>query len=79
MLTDQQLQDDQRDGFILVEGLISPDEAQTLRTESHDLLARMATPIDPTWESGERLALPDPPAGRPMVARPGRCCPGPAR
>lgn len=56
MLTDQQLQDYQRDGFILVKGLISAEEAAELRAESHDLLGRMATPVDSTWASARELA-----------------------
>jgi len=55
VLTDSQLQDYHRDGFVLVPGLIDHDEAAALRTEAHQLLGRLAAPTDPTWESA--LAL----------------------
>lgn len=56
MLDDQQLRDYRRDGFVLVKGLIDPDEAARLRDEAHAVLGRMTEVVDPTWESAKVVA-----------------------
>lgn len=56
MLTDDQLSDYEKNGYILVKGLLTPAEAAHMRTESHDLLARLADAQDATWASSAALA-----------------------
>ena len=56
MLTEDQLQDYEKNGFILVKGLLEPDEAAQMRQESHDLLARLTDAQDATWKSSAALA-----------------------
>ena len=51
MLSEEQLRDYERDGFVLVRGLITAEEADVLRTESHDLIGRLSDASDPTWAS----------------------------
>ena len=56
MLSEEQLRDYERDGFVLVRGLITAEEADVLRTESHDLIGRLSDASDPTWASARDLA-----------------------
>jgi len=56
VLSDEQLKDYERDGFILVRSLITPDEADALRTESHQLLGRLTDLKDPTWASAREAS-----------------------
>jgi ectoine hydroxylase-related dioxygenase (phytanoyl-CoA dioxygenase family) len=56
LLSEEQLRDYERDGFVLVRGLITPEEADVLRTESHDLIGRLSDASDPTWASARELA-----------------------
>jgi hypothetical protein len=39
------------DGFVLVKGLLSKEEAAYYRQRSHDLLAQLNRHDDPTWKS----------------------------
>jgi len=43
-------------GFVLVKGLLSKDEAAYYRQRSHDLLAQLNRHDDPTWKSAMGLA-----------------------
>ena len=43
------------DGYVLVKGLLSGDEAATCRTECHALIARLTDGVDATWESARQL------------------------
>jgi ectoine hydroxylase-related dioxygenase (phytanoyl-CoA dioxygenase family) len=43
-------------GFVLVKGLLSREEAAVYRQRSHDLLARLNRDDDPTWGSATALA-----------------------
>ena len=44
------------EGYVLVRNLISRDEAEAYRAESHRLLADLARTDDPTWGSAAELA-----------------------
>lgn len=44
------------DGFVLVKGLLSKEEAASYRQRSHDLLARLNRSDDPTWGSAMGLS-----------------------
>lgn len=44
------------EGFVLVKGLLSKDEAAWYRRRSHDLLARLNRDDDPTWQSAMGLS-----------------------
>lgn len=58
MLTDTQRETYQRDGYLLVKGLLGPDEAAYYRQECHDLMRRLAArqlDTDPTWGSAREL------------------------
>lgn len=50
MLTSAALRDYQKNGYTLVKGLLSKDEAAAMRQESHDVIERLNLP-DPTWAS----------------------------
>lgn len=56
MLTEDQLSDYEKNGFVLVKGLLDKDEAAHMRAESHALLARLADAQDATWASSAALA-----------------------
>lgn len=56
MLTDDQVEDYQKNGYILVKGLFDPEEAAAMRAESHALLDRLADKQDATWASSADLA-----------------------
>lgn len=45
----------QRDGYVLVRGVLSPDEAAAYRAECHQLLARMSGSSDGTWDVARDL------------------------
>lgn len=47
-------------GFVLVKGLISPEEAAAYRAESHRLLAALGPTEDPTWGSAADVAMGSP-------------------
>jgi ectoine hydroxylase-related dioxygenase (phytanoyl-CoA dioxygenase family) len=57
MLTPEQMDFYNENGYLLVEGLLSPEEAATLRRETHDLAARLQRhrDIDATWGSAREL------------------------
>jgi ectoine hydroxylase-related dioxygenase (phytanoyl-CoA dioxygenase family) len=57
MLTPEQFDFYNENGYLLVEGLLSPEEAATLRRETHDLAARLQRhrDIDATWGSAREL------------------------
>ncbi|HEX8234985.1 MAG TPA: phytanoyl-CoA dioxygenase family protein [Abditibacteriaceae bacterium] len=57
MLTPQQLEFYNENGYLLVEGLLSQDEAAALRRETHDLAARLQRhrDIDATWGSAREV------------------------
>jgi phytanoyl-CoA hydroxylase len=44
-----------KDGYVLVKGLLSKDEAHAYREECHALVARLNGPIDHTWNSAREL------------------------
>lgn len=44
------------EGFVLVKGLLSKEEAAYYRGRSHDLLAQLNRKDDPTWQSAMGLA-----------------------
>ena len=44
------------EGFVLVKGLLSKEEAAYYRQRSHDLLAQLNRHDDPTWKSAMGLA-----------------------
>ena len=46
----------QNDGYVLVKGLISPEEAGTMRQEVHDLFRRVLTSRDGAWGSARKVA-----------------------
>jgi phytanoyl-CoA hydroxylase len=52
----------QDNGYLLVKGLLTPDEARTYREECHGVLGRLRR-TDPTWGSARELA------GRPTELR----------
>ena len=43
-------------GYVLVPGLLTPDEAETYRRHTHELLASLGTRDDPTWGSASAVA-----------------------
>jgi phytanoyl-CoA hydroxylase len=45
------------DGYVLVKGLLSPEEAAAYRAESHRLLAALGPGEDPTWASAAGVAM----------------------
>ena len=57
MLTDEQKQFYADNGYVLVPGLLTPDEAAQYRTESHDLAARLSAlrSINSTWGSANTV------------------------
>src|SRR5262245_2749198 len=61
MLTESQLASYRENGYLLVEGLISQQEAAGLRRECHDLAARLSAQsnLDATWGSAGE-AVPGP-------------------
>jgi ectoine hydroxylase-related dioxygenase (phytanoyl-CoA dioxygenase family) len=56
VIGDEQVTQYQRDGFLLVKGLFSKEEAKAMRAESHALLDRLRVGDDPTWGSARELA-----------------------
>ncbi|WP_203568626.1 phytanoyl-CoA dioxygenase family protein [Aestuariimicrobium ganziense] len=56
MLNAEQMADYERDGFVLVKGVLTPEEAAALRQEAHDVLARINDTSDPTWGSAREAA-----------------------
>jgi phytanoyl-CoA hydroxylase len=46
----------QSDGYVLVKGLISPEEAREMRQEVHDLFQRVLTGRNGAWESARKVA-----------------------
>lgn len=46
-----------RDGYVLVRGLLTPEEAAAYRQTSHDLLDRLNRSDDPTWQSASEVAM----------------------
>lgn len=46
----------QRDGYVLVKGLIEPDEARQMRQELHDLLNRASVARNGAWRSAGSVA-----------------------
>lgn len=44
-------------GFVLVKGLLSTEEAAAYRVESHRLLAALGPTPDPTWQSAAALTM----------------------
>ncbi|HEX3812418.1 MAG TPA: phytanoyl-CoA dioxygenase family protein [Mycobacteriales bacterium] len=57
MLDDTQLESYRENGFILVKGLLSKEEAKAYRAESHTLIERLGRTDadDPTWGSAREL------------------------
>lgn len=51
MLTEDQVSFYRDNGYLLVKGMLDPDEAKALREECHDLAHRLARNgvVDPTW------------------------------
>ena len=60
MLSPEQIDFYRENGYILVKGLLSPEEAAAYRQETHDLAARLSTHrnMDATWGSA-REAVPE--------------------
>ena len=58
MLTDEQLAFYRENGYIVVPGLITPEEAAAYRQETHALMARLSQirSIDATWGSAKDIA-----------------------
>ena len=58
MLTQDQKAFYQENGYVLVPGLLAPDEAATYRRETHALMARLSAirSIDATWGSAKDIA-----------------------
>ncbi|MFC7620029.1 phytanoyl-CoA dioxygenase family protein [Microlunatus sp. GCM10028923] len=54
---DQLAADHARDGFVLVKGLLSKEEAAAYRARSHDLIDRLNRNDDPTWASAADVAM----------------------
>ena len=59
MLTQQQRNFYDENGYLLLEGQFSSVEASAFRQEAHALIERLSryTEINPTWESAEQIAL----------------------
>lgn len=57
MLTIEQIDQYKRDGFLLVPGLLSKDEAAEVRQEAHEVIERVARHhnIDGTWSSASKV------------------------
>src|SRR3954470_21034783 len=62
MIEHEALTEDQQkfygdNGYLLIRGLLSREEAQALRTETHDLLDRLAVrhEVEATWGSARTL------------------------
>ncbi|MBA3528317.1 MAG: phytanoyl-CoA dioxygenase family protein [Propionibacteriaceae bacterium] len=45
------------EGFVLLKGLLAPEEAAAYREETHRLLASLGTRDDPTWGSAAGIAM----------------------
>jgi phytanoyl-CoA hydroxylase len=58
MLTEAQVQAYKEDGYVLVKGVLSKDEAASLRDACHQLAQRLASgpESDPTWESAREMS-----------------------
>jgi len=59
MLTNEQVGFYQENGYVLVEGLLSPEEAAQYRQEAHDLATRLAEKNraqDATWKSAKEVS-----------------------
>ena len=58
LLSDEQVAFFQENGYLLVKGLFSRDEAQSYRQSTHDLAARIyaAGQSDATWASGKAIS-----------------------
>lgn len=58
MLTSEQIAFYRENGYVVVPGLLSPEEAAAYRQETHDLMARLAAirNIDATWGSAKDIA-----------------------
>lgn len=56
-VTEDQLASYHEDGYLLVKGLLEPEEAAMYRAEQHALARRLASPdtADPTWGSAREL------------------------
>ncbi|WP_193107435.1 phytanoyl-CoA dioxygenase family protein [Brachybacterium sp. FME24] len=44
-------------GFVLVKGLLSKEEAADYRARSHELIERLSRGDDPTWDAAEGVAM----------------------
>ncbi|MGI8867518.1 MAG: phytanoyl-CoA dioxygenase family protein [Mycobacteriales bacterium] len=56
MLTAQEVRTYNKNGYILVKGLLSKREAAEMRAEAHAVLERKKAQPDPTWASGREAA-----------------------
>jgi phytanoyl-CoA hydroxylase len=57
MVDEAQLASYQENGYLLVKGLLSKEEAAAYRQESHDLIGRLKRDWDPTWGSAKELTM----------------------
>ncbi len=59
MLAQSQLDFYQENGYLLVEGMFTPEEAARFRQEAHDLIARLqaVTNVEATWGSARKVAM----------------------
>lgn len=55
MIDDSQLAFYRENGYLLVKGLISKEEAKAYRAEGHALIERLNRPDDPTWGSARAM------------------------
>src|SRR5699024_12420219 len=44
-------------GYVLVKGLLTPEEAAEYRARSHELIASLDRKDDPTWEAAASVAM----------------------
>lgn len=56
-LSDDQIAFYRENGYLLVKGLLTRDEAREYREESHALIARLNRDVDPTWGSARALGM----------------------
>lgn len=57
MVDEAQLASYQDNGYLLVKGLFSKEEAAAYREESHELIERLNRDWDPTWGSARELTM----------------------
>jgi phytanoyl-CoA hydroxylase len=60
MLSANQIQDYDDNGYLLVEGLLDASEATRYRQECHDLARRLSSQVDPTWDSAREIVTETP-------------------